>query len=461
MKEFDLIIIGSGQGAGVLAGGASKAGKRVAVVERREVGGSCVNFGCTPTKAVLASARLAAMARRATEFGLAPMEVCVDFAAVIREARKLVEHSRASLEKELGDRLIRGHGRIVSRDGGGFVAEVGKERYRAVSVVLNTGTRSRMPEIEGLEQVECIHAGNWLEFDELPKRLAIVGGGYIAVEMGQFYQRMGSQVTIIDKGPQPLANEDEDVSMAVCKCLEREGIQFLLNTRFQRVERAANGWRLTCACPDGDREVEADSIFIATGRKPNTDDVGLEEVGARVDPKSGFVLVDERLQTNVAGLFAIGDIRGGPMFTSTAWDDGRIVLDQICGKGERTTKRVVPYAVYTQPEVGRVGLSEKTAREAGKSFRICRFDLAGNAHAQEERATDGFAKLLVEDKRNWIPDMNRILGAAIVADEAAEMIHVVAALMEADAPVRVLEQMVFVHPTFGEAIQSAVLSGKE
>lgn len=451
MKELDLIIIGSGQGSEVLAGGASKKGMRVAVVERQEVGGSCVNFGCTPTKAVLASARLAAQARRAVEFGLAPMEVRVDYRAVLTQARDLVSHSRSSMEKALGEWLIRGHARLVSLDGKGFAVEVGQERLRGANVVLNTGTRSRMPKIEGLEAVECIHAGNWLEFDELPSRLAIVGGGYIAVEMGQFYQRMGSQVTIIDRGSQPLANEDEGVSQALRACLEREGIEFLLNTSFEKVVPSAGGWRLTCACPHGNRDVESDAIFIATGRLPNTDDLGLDAVGLKVDPKSGFVQVDNHSQTNVEGLYAIGDMRGGPMFTSTAWDDGRIVLDQICGEGERTTDRVVPYAVYTQPEVARVGMSERAAREAGKPFRVCCFDLSGNAHAQEERATEGFVKLLVGHD-------GQILGAAVVADEAAEMIHTVAALMQVRAPISALERMVFVHPTFGEAVQSAALA---
>jgi pyruvate/2-oxoglutarate dehydrogenase complex dihydrolipoamide dehydrogenase (E3) component len=391
------------------------------------------------------------MARRAADLGIKVTGVDPDFPAILAQARELVAHSRESGERTLGDRLMRGHARLLARDGESFAIDVAGHRVRANHVVINTGTRARMPKIEGLDAVPCIHAGNWLTQGSLPKKLAIVGGGYIAVEMGQFYRRMGSEVVIIDKGTQPLANEDEDVAQAVRTCLEREGIRFLLDTSFERVVPAGDGWRLTCACPDGARDLEADGIFIATGRRPNVDDLGLESVGVEVDPRSGNVKVDDRLRTNVPGIFAIGDVRGGPMFTTTAWDDGRIVLDILCGEGKRTTDRVVPYAVYTQPEVARVGLSEGQARKEELRFKVCRLEMADNAHAQEERTTAGFVKLVVEE------ETDRLLGATIVAEEAAEMIHVVSALMQVGAPASTLSRMLFVHPTFGEALQSAAL----
>lgn len=450
MKNLDLLIIGSGQGSHVLAEAMAKEGWKVGVAERKDAGGSCVNFGCTPTKAVLASAKVAYNAGRAADFGIEISSVRPNFAEVMRQARDLVAHSRGSVERSLSDWLIRGHATILGQDEAGFRVRIGEEEVTAKHVVLNTGTRTLLPKIDGLDAVPCLDSANWIHGETLPKSLAIVGGGYIAVEMGQFYRRMGAEVTIIDRGPQPLVREDEDVSKLIHACLEREGIRFLLETEFEKVVREGDGWRLTCTCADGPTDVIAEAIFIASGRKPNTDDLGLQELGVEMDDK-GMVKVDEYLRTNVPNLLAIGDIRGGPMFTHTAWDDGRIASEVLLGKPKRSTHRVVPYAVFTHPEVARVGLSEREATEKGIRYRVGKAEMKHNAHAQEKREMDGFVKVLIEE------ETDKLLGASIVAEEAAEMIHLFTALLLSNSTCATLRDMLVVHPTYAESIQSAVL----
>lgn len=425
--------------------GVQPAGLSYRVAERKDVGGSCVNFGCTPTKAVLASARLLHLARRAAEFGLRIPTAEANFPEVIRQARELAKHSRESMTESLEDHLIRGHAKLLGRNGDRFHLKIGEEEVLAKYVVLDTGTRSKLPKVEGLDQVPCLDGANWLFHDDLPPRLAILGGGYIAVEMGQFYARMGSEVTIIDRGSQILGQEDPEVATAVQDALEKEGIKFLLNTTFDRVVPANPGWRLTC----GPEDLEMDAIFIATGRQPNTADLGLETIGLKPDEK-GILKVDEHLQTEVKGVYAVGDIRGGPMFTQTAWDDGRIVAAALTSGGRSTTGRVIPYAVFTDPQVGRVGLSEREAKEKGIEFELKTFAMEWNAAAQEDRACDGMIRLLVS------PD-DHLLGATIVAEHAAEMIQAYAQILTYGGALKPLRDSLVAHPSYMEAVQNVIL----
>jgi pyruvate/2-oxoglutarate dehydrogenase complex dihydrolipoamide dehydrogenase (E3) component len=449
VHECDVLVVGYGQAAGVLTDGLVAAGKRVIVAERKALGGSCVNFGCTPSKAVISSAKLLHQCRRADEFGLRIPFAEADFAVVLQKARDLVAYSVKSIEKSFqGDnpRLIRGHARFTGREGERYRLQVGHDEVRSGAVVLDTGTRNFYPDIKGLSEVGCLDASNWLHRDEMPRRLAIIGGGYISVEMSQFYRRMGSEVTVIEAGPRILAHEDAEVTEAIQRCLEEEGIRFLLGTTFEHVERVNGELHLGC----GPESVVADQILCAVGRKPNTDDLGLETVGVKLDDK-GNVQVDERLRTTAEGVYAVGDIRGGLMFTHTAWDDGRVVLTDLLGGHRPTTDRIVPYAVFTDPELGRVGLSEGQAKEAGKDFAVASFDIAHNGLAQERRETEGFVKVLVEK------DTQQILGAAVLAAEGAEMVHLFAMMMVAKLPVSTLRDMVVAHPTWSEAVQNAVL----
>jgi pyruvate/2-oxoglutarate dehydrogenase complex dihydrolipoamide dehydrogenase (E3) component len=455
--EYDVIIIGGGQAGIPLAHSLAASGKQVALVERLHLGGSCVNFGCTPTKAAIASARIAHLARRATEFGLRIPKVEVDFPAVLERAKNIALESRTGLEnslKETGNpKLIRGQARLNGKDESGefFVLQVDEKLVTAKEIVLNTGTRSVIPNIDGLDKVKFIDAGNWLEKKDLPEHLAIVGGSYIGLEMCQFYRRMGSRVTVIEGSSRIASREDEDVSKVLQALLEKEGIDFCLNAKLSRVESNDNGIVLTFDQQGNEKTLPATHLFIAVGRKPNTDDLGLESVGVKMDER-GIVEVDERLATNVEGIWAAGDIRGGFQFTHTSWDDYRILESQMTGDKSRTTKRIVPYAMFTDPELGRVGMTEAEAREKVGDIKVSCFEMNKNGKAREIGESEGFIKVISDAKTD------KIIGAAVLANEGAELVHCYVDLMNADAPFTVLRDAVHIHPTLAEAVQSAVSS---
>ncbi len=319
--HYEILIIGAGQAGPGLAVALAKRGKHVALAERKDIGGSCVNFGCTPTKAAIASARVAHLARRAGEFGLRIPTVEVDFAAVLERAKSIVVKSRTGLQQWLEGtenlNLLKAHARFEGKDGDRFRVSVGGQRVTAAQVVLDTG--SVIPPIEGLDKVDYIHAGNWLDTPELPDRLAVIGAGYIGLEMAQFYQRLGSRVIVIEGAGQVAGNEDPEIAAALQQLLENEGVEFRLNTQVTRIEGRTGKLRLILNGA-GSAAVEATDVFVATGRRANTDDLGLETIGVATS-KRGIVTADERLSTNVKGVWVAGDIRGGPMFTHTAWDD--------------------------------------------------------------------------------------------------------------------------------------------
>lgn len=452
VETYDVLVIGAGQAGIPLAYSLAGEGKSVALAERKHLGGSCVNFGCTPTKAAIASGEVAAQARRAAEFGVNIPEVGVDFPAVLRRARGIVEKKTGGIEKGLqktdNPELIWGHARIEGRGSEGFRVSVGDRSVLAREVVLDTGTRTAVPPVEGLSEVDFIHSGNWLEREDLPEHLAVIGAGYIGLEMAQFYRRMGSRVTVIGSADRPAANEDEEVSDGLQGILEGEGVKFELGARAEKVEKAGDGLRISL---DNGDAIEATNVFVATGRQPNTDDLGLENAGLEL-PKSGIVAVDKRLRTGVEGLWAAGDIRGGPMFTHTAYDDFRVLASQMTGDGSHTTERVVPYAIFTDPELGRAGMSEHEAREAGYDYEVKSFDMAKDGKAQEIGETEGFIKVIV----NRADDT--ILGAAVLAHSGSELVHMYVDLMNAGAPYTVMRDAVHTHPTLAEAVQSAVAS---
>ena len=439
-RTYDVVIIGGGQAGIPLAWALAKRGKTVALAERKYLGGSCVNFGCTPTKAAIASARVAHLARRASDFGLKIASVEADFPAVIRRASEIALQSRRDLERGFehseNPKLLRGHAQFTGRAETGLELRIGTGgtsfSVRAKQVVLNTGTRTAIPKIPGLDKTDFIDAGNWLDHPVLPERLAVIGGGYIGLEMAQFYRRMGSQVTVWESASRIAEHEDEEISTAIQAFLEQEGIEFRLGAQVQSV--------------DG---LNATHVFIATGRKPNTDDLGLETIGVEQDAH-GYIKVDQRLATNVKGVWVGGDIRGGPQFTHTSWDDYRILESQIAGDGSRTTDRVVPYAMFTDPELGRVGLTEREAREKVLKFQVKRFEMKRNGKAREIGEPQGFITVLLEE------GTDKILGAALLCTEAAELVHMYIDLMNAGASSAVIRDAVHIHPTLAEAVQSAV-----
>jgi pyruvate/2-oxoglutarate dehydrogenase complex dihydrolipoamide dehydrogenase (E3) component len=450
---YDVLIIGGGQAGIPLAYKLASAGMSVALAERKHLGGSCVNFGCTPTKAAIASAKVAHQARRAAEYGLRIPEVRVDFPAVLERARGIVELKRDGLNKGLEDaenpELIRGHARFEGREDGIFLLRVGERPVAARQVVVNTGTRTLIPPIEGIEDVDYMDSGNWLEKTELPEHLAVIGGSYIGLEMAQFYSRMGSRVTVVvGSSDHVAAREDDDVSEALRGILEAEGIDFIFCERAEKVVSDGGGIVLTLGGGPAEA-VRSSHLFLATGRRPNTDDLGLENVG--LETSKGIVETDERLATGIEGIWAAGDIRGGPMFTHTSWDDYRVLFSQMAGDRSRTTRRVVPYAIFTDPELGRVGMTEREARGAGYDVEVMRFDMEKErGKAKEIGETEGLIKV-VADKAEGL-----ILGAAVLTADGAELVHMYVDLMNAGEPYAVIGDAIHIHPTLAEDIQSAV-----
>jgi len=452
-RAYDVLIVGGGQAGIPLAYKLAAEGMSVALAERKHLGGSCVNFGCTPTKAVIASAKVAYQARRATEYGLEIPKVRVDFPAVLDRAKEIVRLKRGGLDKGLDDAenptLIRGHARFEGSEDEGFRLRIGDESVLAEQVVLDTGTRTLLPPIEGLDEVEYIESGNWLQKTELPESLAVIGGSYIGLEMAQFYNRMGSRVTVVVGRYDHIApREDEDVTEALHAILQEEGVDFVFCERAESVASSEDG--LTLKLDGGDpAELNVSDLFVATGRLPNTDDLGLENIG--LETSKGIIEVDERLATAIDGVWAAGDIRGGPMFTHTSWDDHRVLLSQMAGDGSQTTERVVPYAVFTDPELGRVGMTEREAREAGYEVEVKSFDMTQEkGKALEIGENKGLIKVVANASDG------RILGAAVLTAEGAELVHTYVDLMNAGATLDVIQNAVHIHPTLAEDIQSTV-----
>lgn len=452
-RSYDVLIVGGGQAGIPLAYKLAAEGMSVALAERKDLGGSCVNFGCTPTKAVIASARVAHQARRAPEYGLEIPEVRVDFPAVLRRAKEIVELKRGGLDKGLEEAdnptLIRGHARFDGREAGGFRLRVGEEPVLAEQVVLDTGTRTLLPPVEGLDDVDFIDSGNWLEESQLPESLAVIGGSYIGLEMAQFYNRMGSQVTVVvGRSDHVAPREDDDVTETLHAIMEAEGVEFVFCERAESVASSESG--LTLTLDGGDpAELNVSHLFVATGRLPNTDDLGLENIG--LETSKGIIEVDERLATPIEGIWAAGDIRGGPMFTHTSWDDHRILLSQMAGDGSRTTDRIVPYAIFTDPELGRVGMTEREAREAGYDVEIMSFDMTREkGKAREIGENKGLIKVVADASDG------RMLGAAVLTAEGAELVHIYVDLMNAGATLETIQNAIHIHPTLAEDIQTAV-----
>ena len=452
MRSFDVFIIGAGQAGPALSRALAKRGFSVAIAERKQMGGSCVNFGCTPTKAALASARVAHLARRGGEFGVDVTGVHPDFRRVIERARGLATGMRDGLRDSFANlenpRLIEGHARLDGRDGDKFRLTAGGDSYRATHVVLDTGTRTQLPPIDGLSDVRFLHASNWLDSTDLPRRLIMLGGGAIGLEMAQFYRRMGSEVVLVESASRVAATEDEDVSAAIAAVLTAEGIEIRVNAPVAGVTGSGDGIRVKLANGDA---LEGSDLFLATGRTPNTNDLGLDTVGVRLS-KKGFVETDERLSTSVDRIWVAGDIRGGPMFTHTAWDDHRILESQIAGRERKTTlARIIPYAIFTDPELGRVGVTETAARKTDASVSVLRYEMAKNAKARESGEVRGFVKFVIDS------ETDQLLGAAILSENASELVHVCIDLMQAKAPMSNIRDAIYVHPTLAEALQSCAL----
>jgi len=457
--KLDVILIGTGQAAVPLATRLAAAGTRVMIAERAAPGGSCVNIGCTPTKTLVASARAAHVARTAARLGVHAREVSVDFAAVMARKDAVVARWRSGVERRLnggGDnlRFVRGQARFVgprtieiaaSASAGGLPRP---ERHDADRIVINVGARAQVPPLPGLRDVPFLDSSGMLALRALPRHLLVLGGGYIGCELGQMMRRLGAAVTIVAPSERLLPHEDPDVSEALAGAFRAEGITLELGKKAERAAREGDDVLLSLA---GGGTLRGSHLLVATGRRPNTEDLGCESAGIALTP-DGHIQVDDRYQTSAAGIFAVGDCTPGPAFTHVSWDDHRVLFEILSGRSARARgDRLVPYTVFTDPQVAGVGLSEGQAKAQGIAVEVATMPFGNIARAIETDETAGVVKVLID------PATDHILGARIVGADAGELIHVFSVLMQAKASARAIVDGEFVHPTFAEGLQTAVM----
>ena len=452
--QYDAVIIGAGQAGVPLVTTLANAGYHTALVECEHVGGTCVNEGCYPSKTMIASGRIAYLARRAADYGVHTGPVTANLAEVRQRKRAIVERLRSGSEQYLaataGVDLIFGQAHFSGPKTLEVQLNSGGTRTVAADLIfINTGARPAVPAIEGIDCVPTLNSTTIMELQRVPEHLLILGGGYVGLEFAQLFRRFGSQATIVQRGPQLLAREDDDVAEAVAAILREDGIEVLLNTAAMRVgSGGADSVELTVYTPQGARILRGSHLLVATGRTPNTEYLRLEAAGVQVDAR-GFIVVNEQLETNVPGIYALGDVNGGPAFTHIAYDDFRIIRANLLEGGNMSTAgRLVPYTIFIDPQLGRIGLTEQAARAQGRAFRVAKLPVT---HAARARALDemrGFMKAIVD------AETNQILGAAILGIDGGEVLAVLQMAMLGQLPYTVLREAVFAHPTLAEALNN-------
>ncbi|MCI0664592.1 MAG: mercuric reductase [Acidobacteria bacterium] len=454
ITDYDAIVIGTGQGGKPLSIALAKAGWKTAVIERSHIGGTCINTGCTPTKTMVASARVAYLARRAADYGVHCGGVTVNLAEVRSRKQSLVDSfrnsSQSALEKTENLVLLTGeasftgdHSIIVKLNSGGEHQLSGKH------IFINTGARPAIPLTDGLNKIPYLDSTSIMELDLLPEHLLILGGGYIGLEFGQMFRRFGSEVTIVQRGAQLLGREDQDVADEVREILREDGIEVLLNTETARVAKSGDGKiELTVRGPGGERVISGSHLLVAAGRAPNTEALNLAAAGIEVD-EHGFIKVNERLETNVPGIFTLGDVKGGPQFTHISYDDFRIIRTNLLEGGSASTSgRLIPYTVFIDPQLGRVGMSEVEARARGLDIKVATMPMKNVARALEVSESRGFMKVVIDSSTN------QILGCSILGIEGGEIMSMIQIAMMGKLPYTTLKDAIFAHPTLAESLNN-------
>ena len=442
--KYDAIVIGSGQAGVPLSFRLADVGWQVALVEKSLLGGTCVNNGCTPTKTMVHRAQVAYYARNAARWGVRAANVSADLQEIVAQKNKVVHSFRSGIEKRMQQspnlHFYGGQARFVDV----HRIRVGETELESEKIFINTGGRSRDPQVSGLDTVPYLTNENIMDLTVLPEHLIVLGGGYIGLEFGQMFARFGSRVTVIHNSGQIVPREDPEVAAELQRALEAENLTFLLNAQATLVEQNGDEIVVSVDRPGGPAVVSGSHLLVAVGRRPNTDDLGLEKAGIETN-SSGFIKVNSRLETNVPGIWALGDVKGGPAFTHISYNDFQIVDANLTqGKNLTTENRIVPYCVFTDPQLGSVGMTEKEAREKGYKLKIGEVQMTQVARAIERDETSGLMKIIVDAAND------RILGATTLAVEGGELIHALYTLMLGNLPYTLLKGAVYIHPTLTE-----------
>ena len=446
-EKFDAIIIGTGQAGPSLAQRMTRAGMKTAIIERKLFGGTCVNVGCIPTKALVASARAAYMARRGSDFGVTiEGQIKVDMKQVKARKDAIVKQSNDGVTNWLKTMenltVFEGHGRLESANSVG----VNGDLLEAEKIVLNVGARALVPDMPGVHDIPYLTNSSMMDVDFLPEHLVVIGGSYIGLEFAQMYRRFGSRVTVVQRGGRLVAREDEDVSEAIKEIIENEGIEVRLNAECAAFEKRGNQIAVTSNCPDGPEEAVGSHVLLAVGRLPNTGDLGLDKAGVVTD-KRGFITVDDQLRTNVPGIWAMGDVNGRGAFTHTSYNDYEILAANMFDNDpRRVSDRITTYGLFIDPPLGRVGMTETQVRESGRKALVGKMMMARVGRARERSETQGFMKILID------AESEKILGATILGIGGDEIIHSLLDVMYADAPYTVIQRAMHIHPTVTELI---------
>jgi pyruvate/2-oxoglutarate dehydrogenase complex dihydrolipoamide dehydrogenase (E3) component len=446
--KYDAIIVGSGQGGNPLAYRLADLGWSVALIEKKHLGGTCINVGCTPTKTMVHRAQVAHYARNAARWGVKASNVSVDLPKIVAQKDEVVLSFRGGQQRQVNKRpnlrLHRGHAQFV----GPHQLKVGDDFLESEKIFINTGGTPNIPAIPGLDFVSYLTNESIMQLTIVPEHLLILGGGYIGLEFGQMFRRFGSHVTILHSGKQIVPREDPEIAAELQKALETEGIQFQLNARTTQVERKNNAVTLSFEASAGSSSITGSHLLVAAGRGPNTGDLSLDKAGIETD-KSGFIEVNGRLETNVPGVWALGDCKGGPAFTHISYHDFQIIYGNLVeGKNLTIENRLVPYCIFTDPQLGGVGMTEKEARAKGFKLKIGRCPMTYVARAIERGETAGLMKVVVDASNN------RILGASILASEGGELVQILGTMMLANQPYTLLKGAVYIHPTLAEGFFS-------
>ena len=452
--HYDAIIIGAGQAGMPLVRALTGSGRKTAIVEREHVGGTCINEGCTPTKTMVASGRVAYLARRAADYGVYTGPVTVNMAEVRERKRKIVDSFRNGAQQRIegtdGANLIFGEASFTGPSAIEVsLLEGGIQQLTADTIFINTGGRPVNPPIPGLDNVDALDSTSIMELDTVPEHLIIIGGGYIGLEFGQLFNRFGSQVTVIQRGGQLAPREDADVAETLTDILREDGMSILLNASTKLVQAGSGGTiDVTISTTDGEHILSGSHLLVAAGRAPNSDRLNLSAAGVETD-KRGFITVNERLETNVPGIYALGDVKGGPSFTHISYDDYRIIEANLLKGGDATiTNRLVPYVMFTDPQLARVGLSEQEARAQGLDIRVATMPMSYVARALEVDEARGLMKAVVD------ANTNQILGCAILGIEGGEVMAIIQMAMMGNLPYTALRDAVFAHPTLSESLNT-------